>query len=227
MNKVRWKSQIGQDQWVAEVALPGKREGFFLDVGAHDGFQLSNSYVLETVFDWKGILIEANPKTFAEIGKRRKAIAINTCVDGKKGTVRFHFEERAMLGGIVDSDTSQTERVLKRKMQEGHVGDVVEVNAVPLHEILQEQSAPSEIDYLSIDIEGAETRALLPFPFDAYAFRVMTVERPKQVLRDHLDAVGYAEILKYKWDTFYAHRDLMDVEKLQADSVEFFAKRDR
>ena len=36
-------SQIGQDLWVLET-LKNKKNGYFLDIGAHDGIYLSNTY---------------------------------------------------------------------------------------------------------------------------------------------------------------------------------------
>jgi hypothetical protein len=69
--------------------------------------------------------------------------------------------------------------------------------AVPLQALLGDARAPSTIDYLSLDVEGAEALVLAPsFPFGAgagqYAFRVLTIERPSAGLIKRLWANQYA-----------------------------------
>jgi FkbM family methyltransferase len=49
----------------------GKRDGVFVDVGAHDGVQFSNTHLLETKFGWSGICIEPNPESFKKLVKNR------------------------------------------------------------------------------------------------------------------------------------------------------------
>jgi hypothetical protein len=50
-------SQSGQDLWVNAV-LEGKRDGFFLDVGANHPVELSNTYALQNGLGWGGVLVE-------------------------------------------------------------------------------------------------------------------------------------------------------------------------
>lgn len=52
-------SQAGQDVWVLQQ-IP---KGFFVDVGAHDGVESSNTYALEKV-GWSGVCIEPNPVSY-------------------------------------------------------------------------------------------------------------------------------------------------------------------
>ena len=53
-------SQLGQDKFIDEFF--GKKEKLtFLDVGAHDGVTISNTFFLEKNRNWNGICIEAQP----------------------------------------------------------------------------------------------------------------------------------------------------------------------
>ncbi|MEL6721375.1 MAG: hypothetical protein AAFP82_21930 [Bacteroidota bacterium] len=51
------KAQLKQDLFVLSQ-LNFKKEGYFVEFGATDGVQLSNTYLLEKSFAWKGILAE-------------------------------------------------------------------------------------------------------------------------------------------------------------------------
>lgn len=202
--------------------MPGKTGGFFLEIGALDGVRFSNTYALEKHFGWTGLLIEANPRTFSKISENRTSLAVNACLDGKRGTVKFHLDKKFAMGGIVDDDTDYSKRLAKGKITEEHKGKIVEMDALPLQDILVENAAPSEIDYMSIDIEGAETRVLMPFPFEKYAFGVISIERPTNRLIEHLSLKGYEKVIKHKQDTFFAHRELTDVDRIKRDSESFF-----
>ena len=48
------------------------------------------------------------------------------------------------------------------------------------------------IDYLSLDIEGGEESVLMPFPFERYTFRALSIERPTSKLESHVLSKGYA-----------------------------------
>lgn len=50
-------SQAGQDHFVS-LALGGKRNGSFLEIGASDAISLSNTYLLEREFGWVGLSVD-------------------------------------------------------------------------------------------------------------------------------------------------------------------------
>lgn len=60
-------SQAGQDLWVLQTA---GNKGFFVDIGAHDGIESSNTYALEK-HGWTGICVEPNPVSFAALRNNR------------------------------------------------------------------------------------------------------------------------------------------------------------
>jgi len=72
-------SQSNQDKWVAEF-LEFKKNGYFIEVGAYDGIQTSNTYFFEKNFNWSGICIEANPSVFNSLIKNRKSVNVNKAV---------------------------------------------------------------------------------------------------------------------------------------------------
>jgi FkbM family methyltransferase len=78
-----WHSQAGQDRWVIETLtaqparlIPGSAAymGYFIDVGAYDGIEHSNTYALERDFGWTGICIEPDRSAFDQLCANRTAI---------------------------------------------------------------------------------------------------------------------------------------------------------
>ena len=66
------RSRSSADAFVLAV-LGEKTGGYFVEVGAGDGVNLSNTHLLETVLGWRGLLIEPNPLFHASIRRNRKA----------------------------------------------------------------------------------------------------------------------------------------------------------
>jgi hypothetical protein len=76
-----------------------------------------------------------------------------------------------------------------------------------LQEILSSMSAPPVIDYLSIDVEGAELRILSGFPFHRFRFEAITVERPTRAVHRVLKEAGYVLDRVYRYDGFYLSQE--------------------
>ena len=68
-------SQLGQD---VEV-LKKYSKGYYIEIGASDGIELSNTYLLEKN-GWEGICIEPIPAKYEKLVKNRKAICYNKAV---------------------------------------------------------------------------------------------------------------------------------------------------
>jgi len=158
-------SQVGQDNWICEK-YNYKKNGIFLDVGAFDGVQISNTYYLESVLGWKGYCIEAGIKNYSELIKKRE-YCLHAAVCGKTGVVQF--EENWTVGKIGSGDP---------------------VQSFTFADLLKYLDYPNEIDYISLDIEGSEYEALLTFPFEKYKVGAWTVEHNSHedggVMRDKI-----------------------------------------
>ena len=58
-----------------------QKGGFFIEAGALDGERSSNTYYLEAIYGWTGLLVEMDPYYFIQIlGKSRHAYSINSCI---------------------------------------------------------------------------------------------------------------------------------------------------
>lgn len=147
-------SQAGQDQWVLEMTK-NKRSGYFVDLGAYDGLNYSNTFYLEKNLGWNGICVEADPLNYKELTRNRNCLCENVAVNDYAGFVNFSSSD--MGGKIVNSS------------------DIV-ITCDLLENILIRNQSPEFIDYLSIDIEGNEIKVLEKFPFNRWKFGLITVE---------------------------------------------------
>jgi FkbM family methyltransferase len=197
----RQTSQVGQDTWVFGEVFNGKRGGYFVDLGAHDGVALSNTYLLEKKYGWSGICVEANPETFSQLRRNRGVRCVEACLDAGEGWVEF--AKRNAMGGIISTETDN-------KPARDRGGKVVRMRTRTLESVLDENGAPREIDYLSVDLEGAEERVLEGFNFGKYRFRAVTIERPSGALQALLARQGYRLVKEIPGlDFFYIHEDFM------------------
>ena len=92
------------------------------------------------------------------------------------------------MGGILSDKTDNRQRRPEYAKRQWHVE---RHTTVTLQEILDHVRAPPVIDYLSLDIEGAEYDALKSFDFTAYRFQALTIERPVKELRALLREKSY------------------------------------
>jgi FkbM family methyltransferase len=196
-------SQAGQDFWVAGEVFNEKQQGFFVDCGAADGLTISNTALLEQQFGWTGICIEADAAYYQALCRNRRATCIHACLDGEVRDVEFC--QRQLLGGIVGTDVDNPPPTGGLA-----TGPTIRLRTRTLAEILEACGAPATIDYLTMDVEGAEERILLGFPFERYLFRCLTIERPKPALRQRLARHGYVAVKEIPGlEVFYIHADFL------------------
>ncbi len=180
----RWTSQVGQDRTVAQL-FKGKRGGFFVDLASNDAVVLSNTLTLEQVYGWNGICIEANPQYFEKLYLRRCQLVQAAVGKANDEKVRFNFKRA--FSGIVGAKFDNKDAVNSTKT----------LRTVSLDTMFRNLSVPSIIDYMSLDIEGAEEWVFETFPWQKYTIFVLTVERPKPVLKKALKENGYLHICNH------------------------------
>ena len=197
-------SQVGQDALVLDM-LGHKRGGFFVDAAANDATLGSNSWVLEREYEWNGLCIEANPRYFFDLARRRCTLV--AAVLGGTDNEIVSFASRR--------DHPSLSQIADRRGHVAGVSDVQQLPAVPLASVLRGVGAPRTIDYLSLDLEGAEEAALRNFPWQSYQFLTLTVERPPEALQRALWAAGYVFVRSNsEFDDYaYAHESLPTIAR--------------
>ncbi len=204
-------SQAGQDRWAIEEVFNFKTNGYFVDIGAVDGYYISNTYILEKFWNWQGICVEANPIWIRGLNANRSCIKINACLDYTNHEIEFRCHPAGLVDGIIGDDTDN------KKDSVPPDSDVLKMQTKTLEQVLDECNAPHVIDFLSIDVEGAETRIFKNFPFHKYTFLSMCVERPTLELHNQLCSEGYVFVKKGLFDFFYLHHSIPNFEGIKKE----------
>jgi FkbM family methyltransferase len=164
------RSQLGQDIFTLSI-LNFKRNGFFVEFGATNGVDYSNTLVMEKLFGWTGILSEPAKSWHRHLYLNRTAF-IDTNAVWKTSNSQLVFNE-------TDSAEYSTIQYFSDLDMHKNIrldGKQYDVKTISLNDLLQKYNAPSVIDYLSIDTEGSEIDILESFNFNHYTFKVITVE---------------------------------------------------
>lgn len=174
---MKWRSQYGQDRYIAEELFPGKTDGVFVEVGAYDGISISNTYSLEKL-GWTGLLVEPNPDMeFSLLANRRAAVEMVCAGDGH-GTLTYRKITGPcdVLSGLVaDYDPLHVARIYHEVASKGGAIRDIQVPVMPLWTLLKRHGLRI-IDYLSIDTEGSELAVLRGINWRAGLIPAITVE---------------------------------------------------
>jgi len=221
LSRLPWTAQVKQDEMVATLTNH-QRGGYFVDLAANHAEMLSNTYGLERNLGWKGLCIEAAPEMWGELVRRQCQLV--AAVVGQTRGEKVNFLVRPQkdgLSGIVH-DNFDNQRASGDKNEKTYVRDYY---TIPLVDILRHNRSPKVIDYLSLDIEGAEFYVMEKFPFDDYQFRIITIERPPKQLRSLLQANNYKfhAVIggRNHGETLWFHKDHISGLNLENFAMEF------
>jgi len=203
-------SQAGQDKFLNEEIFHGKRNGTFIDVGAHDGISYSNTYYFEKELGWKGICIEPHPKNFKLLSQNRNASCYQVCAGNKNDTVYFLEVDGApeMLSGIYDFyDPQHLARIQYEITVNGGSSNLIQLPLRTISSILDEQQLYT-IDFISIDVEGGEIAVLEGIDFNRFYIKYILIENNQyhgffDTIKTFLEKYGYKHLCSVKHDELF------------------------
>jgi FkbM family methyltransferase len=165
-------SQFEQDKTVHQMFFQNIFNGYFVDIGAHDGTTFSNSKFFEEL-GWNGVCIEPNPKIFSILQSTRKCKCVKKAISDKVGTAQFFqiLGEANMLSGLADEFNQRGIENIHHNIQNNEF-DYIDVELDLFDNIVDNTT----IDFLSLDTEGNELKILQTIDFNKYNIKVITVE---------------------------------------------------
>lgn len=200
-------SQLGQDALVLWL-LNQKTNGYFIEFGAADGVNISNTFLLEKDYGWSGILCEPARIYKDRLSASRKCTIVDKCVYSKSGDVISFFEseneELSTISSYKESDLHSVSRIN---------GLTYDVETISLSDLLNNFSAPDIIDYLSMDTEGSEFDIIKEYDFSRH-INIITVEHNysgnREKIKNFLEEKNFIRIFDSisEWDDWYINMEI-------------------
>lgn len=174
---IRCRAQHGEDMFLYEL-FAGKREGFFIEVGAYDGFSHAATYLFESI-GWRGLLIEALPERAEQAKRCRPASRVVHAALGKRGSsgtttlTRFVDPEGTdELSSYIADIGGDAPRPDMSK------AETVQVPLTTMDALLDDPAEGHDgpIDLAVIDVEGGEIDVLNGFDLERFRPRAILIE---------------------------------------------------
>jgi FkbM family methyltransferase len=163
--------------------------GYFIECGANDGVDQSNTWYYEKILNWSGVLIEPLSKQFQELKKNRskknKFFNMALCSSESNNTMILEDND------LTSSTSKQNNKTVK--------SNIVSVKSTTLTKILDEVSAPNLIDFFSLDVEGFEDQVIKGINFNKYNFKYFLIETKNEKVINFLFNKNYVLIKKLSY----------------------------
>ena len=166
-----------------------KKNGFYVDVGCYHPIHRNNTYLLHKQ-NWNGINIDTSQFSI-DLFKymRPKDLNYNCAVSDKNENIKLFYQKE--LSQLSTTEKNQAESVFQGNIKEK------EIQAFTLDEILNRSIYKnSKIDFLDIDVEGADLKVLKGLSFDKFKPELVCVEI-------HEKEIKQSEIYKFLVDKKY------------------------
>ena len=190
-----YKSQYRQDAFLDTNVFRGKRNGVFIDIGAYDGVDISNTYHFETALGWTGLCVEPSPQTFELLKKNRKCKLENCAVSDTEGNLDFVNITgwASSASGFNDPQGKVLKTAIESVAAYGGTYDIIQMPTFRLDTLLNKHKIRFA-DYCSIDVEGFEINVVRSIDWNKYYIQYLTVENNVSIgqVVEHLKQFKYS-----------------------------------
>jgi FkbM family methyltransferase len=198
---LRFSAQFMQDK-MAYLFFEGKKDGFYIEIGANDGYNGSTTFWAQQL-GWKGICVEPQKTTFERLQKYRNCALYNFAISDKtqKNVEFIAFPERDFRSGISNTMSQQHIEDAKKlsNMQ------TTTIDTITFDDMMKDFPDIKHIDFLSIDTEGHEINVLQSIDFDKYSFGFITIETEENSdVVEFIKQKGYKMLLTAGNDVIFA-----------------------
>jgi FkbM family methyltransferase len=149
-----------------------KSKGFLLDIAAADGITFSNSFKLINELDWGGILVEPCPVHKSNLDILYSDVpevkVFNGAIHQTLTEVEFNEVEFQEIGL---SNITGGHPAASRYQHKTYTVPAIDINS-----LLKQYNAPTTIDFVSLDIEGAEGEVVNYWDFEKYTVNLWCIE---------------------------------------------------
>jgi FkbM family methyltransferase len=167
---IKKKSYAMDDEDTAVLNyFKGKKNGFYVDVGCYHPIHRNNTYLLYKK-NWSGINIDISELSIDLFNYMRpKDLNYNCAISNKNEIIKLFYQKE--LSQLSTTESNQAKIVFQGNIKEK------EIQALTLDEILNKgKFKDSKIDFLDIDVEGADLKVLEGLSFDKFQPELVCVE---------------------------------------------------
>jgi FkbM family methyltransferase len=209
---MKYYSQYKQDQFLNENFFKNKRNGIFVDIGAYDGIEGSNSYFFEKHLEWKGLCVEPIPSVFNKLIKNRNCFCEQVAAWKENDIKKFKIIEgySEMLSGLIDSYEDEHKKRIDSEIKTFNQKSIeIEIQCIDINLLLLKYDLYN-IDFLSIDIEGSEIEILKKLDFSKFKIEYISVENNynNSEIREILKKANFELINRLNIDDIYKNNKL-------------------
>ena len=208
-------SQQQEDKILFEKYLNYKN-GFFIELGAMDGVQYSNTLFFEQNLNWKGVLIEPTNQFINLIKNRPNCYNFNYAVSNIEGEVEFLGD--GALGGIPDLMSDWHKYGWKLDKLESY-----KVKSKPISKIIKDINI-ERVDLFSIDVEGGEIMVLETFDWTIPVYLILIEGNYTASEKDKNDWITKPNVNNILVNNEYINRINKCTDILTKNGFEFIEK---
>ena len=165
--------QHREDEYICTL-FPKDFKGTCVDVGAHDGIEMSNTYYFEKR-GWRCLCVEPIDESYKKCALVRKE-TVQCCIadEDKEDQVFDVFHIWGNVSGV--SSLKPDKRLIETFGSNITKRESRRVLVKTLTTVLREHQFPYDIDFISIDTENTELDVLKGLDFNTYNVKLFIIE---------------------------------------------------
>lgn len=163
--------------------------GTFIEVGGNDGRTQSNTYFLEKIKGWSGLLVEGIPELYEKCkNERKKSSVYNYALVGQDFDGEDIEMEYANLMSVVSKTTLDRKEHIKKGLRCQNIREnyIIKVPTITLQELLDKEKI-KKIDFLSLDVEGFELEVLKGINLNKVEISYMLIEIQNEKYKEKIE----------------------------------------
>ena len=175
--KRKFYSQSKEDIFVLKY-FKNKKKGLYVDVGCHHPSRINNTFLLYK-HGWRGVNIDMSKLSIDLFDVSRKEdVNIHSAVSTKNKIIDYYTNKNLFLSASIIQKKGSSKFKYKEK-----------VSSKPLTKILDKTIyKDKQIDFLSIDAEGADYEVLKSLDFKKYKPKLITIENNEMIPEEYFQS---------------------------------------
>lgn len=183
METIHFKSQWNTDIMIDDLIYSNNdknenKKGIFIEIGAWDGVELSNTFYLEKIRDWEGIIVEPLSEQCQLSIQNRWCKSFNGCISTYNGYTDFQNINgySAMISGIKDSYQPSFKNRVNKEIQD--YKQSISIQRVPCITInaLFDSFGLEKADYMSLDTVTSEYDVLKVYDCNKHPIKIISMD---------------------------------------------------